>query len=79
MVDDHTRFKAVHFLKHKNEAPTHVRKFLASFNALLNVGRDTPTRIVGTIHSDNAGEFLSREFTDLLARDGVHATTCPPH
>eukprot|EP00965_Chrysotila_dentata_P163087 5386244-Pleurochrysis_carterae.AAC.1 len=39
----------------------------------------SPTRIVGTLHSDNAGEFLSRELTDLLASDGVHTSTCPPH
>eukprot|EP00965_Chrysotila_dentata_P075143 2482232-Pleurochrysis_carterae.AAC.1 len=36
-------------------------------------------RTVGTLHSDNAGEFLSREFTELLASDGVHTSTCPPH
>eukprot|EP00965_Chrysotila_dentata_P119306 3944187-Pleurochrysis_carterae.AAC.1 len=79
IVDDHTRFKAVHLMRHKHEAPTHIRKFLAGFAALLNAGRDTPTRVVGTIHSDNAGEFLSHQLTELLARDGVHATTCPPH
>eukprot|EP00965_Chrysotila_dentata_P066087 2188170-Pleurochrysis_carterae.AAC.1 len=79
IVDDHTRFKAVHTLRHKHEAPAHVRQLLASFTALLNSGRDTPTRVVGTIHSDNAGEFLSRQFTESLTENGVHATTCPPH
>eukprot|EP00965_Chrysotila_dentata_P155877 5150688-Pleurochrysis_carterae.AAC.1 len=79
IVDDHTRFKAVHALRHKHEASVHVRRFLASFTALLNAGRDTPTRVVGTIHSDNAGEFLSQQFTEFLARDGVHATTSPPY
>eukprot|EP00965_Chrysotila_dentata_P192603 6175275-Pleurochrysis_carterae.AAC.3 len=66
-------------LRHKHEAPTHIRKFFASFAALLNAGRDTPTRVVGTIHSDNAGEFLSQQFTELLGNNGVHATICPLH
>eukprot|EP00965_Chrysotila_dentata_P170932 5641531-Pleurochrysis_carterae.AAC.3 len=52
IVDDHTRFKAVHMMRHKHGAPTHIRRFLASFAALLNAGRDTPSRVVGTIHSD---------------------------
>eukprot|EP00965_Chrysotila_dentata_P187806 6172362-Pleurochrysis_carterae.AAC.1 len=79
IVDDHFRFKAVHLMRHKHEAPKHIRSFLAGFTALLNEGRDTPTRVVGTLHSDNAGEFLSKQFTELLADEGVHATTCPPH
>eukprot|EP00965_Chrysotila_dentata_P073546 2429359-Pleurochrysis_carterae.AAC.1 len=79
LVDDHTRFKAVHFLKNKSEAPAHVRGFLASFTALLNKRSTYPQRVVGTLHSDNAGEFLSREFTDFLADAGIHNTTCPPH
>eukprot|EP00965_Chrysotila_dentata_P045965 1527440-Pleurochrysis_carterae.AAC.1 len=62
LVDDHTRFKAVHFLKNKAEAPAHVRRFMASFSALLNKRKDRPTHVIGTLHSDNAGEFLSKEF-----------------
>eukprot|EP00965_Chrysotila_dentata_P030409 1012329-Pleurochrysis_carterae.AAC.1 len=54
LVDDHTRFKSVHFLKNKSEAPALVRQFMASFNALLNKRGDTPTHSIGTLHSDNA-------------------------
>eukprot|EP00965_Chrysotila_dentata_P019084 636036-Pleurochrysis_carterae.AAC.1 len=36
LVDDHTRFKSVLFLKTKGEAPALVRQFMASFTALLN-------------------------------------------
>eukprot|EP00965_Chrysotila_dentata_P006403 208646-Pleurochrysis_carterae.AAC.3 len=50
IVGDHTRFKAVHTLRHLHEAALRVRRFLASFTALLNAGRNTPTRVVGTIH-----------------------------
>eukprot|EP00965_Chrysotila_dentata_P115447 3815246-Pleurochrysis_carterae.AAC.1 len=45
IVDDHSRFKAVHMMRHKHEAPKHIRSFLAGFTALLNEGRDTPTRV----------------------------------
>eukprot|EP00965_Chrysotila_dentata_P083259 2746766-Pleurochrysis_carterae.AAC.1 len=29
IVDDHSRFKAVHMMRHKHEAPKHIRRFLA--------------------------------------------------
>eukprot|EP00965_Chrysotila_dentata_P029665 986107-Pleurochrysis_carterae.AAC.1 len=57
----------------------HVRKFIAAFTALANKNSPRPLRIVGTLHSGNAGEFLSREFTEFLSEHGVHASTCPPH
>eukprot|EP00965_Chrysotila_dentata_P082574 2725506-Pleurochrysis_carterae.AAC.1 len=52
---------------------------MASFNALLNRRSDSPRQAIGTLHSDNAGEFLSTEFTEFLADRGVHNSTCPPH
>eukprot|EP00965_Chrysotila_dentata_P055471 1840315-Pleurochrysis_carterae.AAC.2 len=79
LVDDHTRFKAVNFLKQKSEAPAHVRRFLASFNALLNKHSSELRRAVGSLHSDKAGEFFSHEFTEFVAARGVNNATCPPH
>eukprot|EP00965_Chrysotila_dentata_P076499 2526045-Pleurochrysis_carterae.AAC.1 len=52
---------------------------MASFSALLNKRSDRPNHVIGTLHSDNAGEFLSRECSEFLASRGVHNTTCPPH
>eukprot|EP00965_Chrysotila_dentata_P012026 394798-Pleurochrysis_carterae.AAC.1 len=52
---------------------------MASFNALLSKRGDSPRYSIGTLHSDNAGQFLSTEFTELLASKHVHNTTCPPH
>eukprot|EP00965_Chrysotila_dentata_P129675 4286925-Pleurochrysis_carterae.AAC.1 len=52
---------------------------MASFNALLNQPSNSPKNVIGTLHSHNAGEFLSREFTDFLAANHVHNATCPPH
>eukprot|EP00965_Chrysotila_dentata_P196651 6177719-Pleurochrysis_carterae.AAC.1 len=66
-------------MRTKSEAPKHVRKFLASFAALLNQGKAEPHRLVGTLRSDNAGEFLSTWFADFLSHAGVHTSTCPPH
>eukprot|EP00965_Chrysotila_dentata_P038377 1275323-Pleurochrysis_carterae.AAC.1 len=66
-------------MRNKSEAPAHVRTFISSFTALVNTRASRPVQIVGTLHSDNAGEFLSREFTDFLSETGVHSSTCPPH
>eukprot|EP00965_Chrysotila_dentata_P030300 1008445-Pleurochrysis_carterae.AAC.1 len=66
-------------MRNKAEAPHYVLKFVAFFAALLNKGSSEPRRLVGTLHSDNAGKFLSTRFTDFLADSGVHTSTCPPH
>eukprot|EP00965_Chrysotila_dentata_P004358 141776-Pleurochrysis_carterae.AAC.1 len=52
---------------------------MASFTALMNKRSAQPKHVIGTLHSDNAGEFLSKESSDFLATHGVHNTTCPPH
>eukprot|EP00965_Chrysotila_dentata_P168540 5565544-Pleurochrysis_carterae.AAC.1 len=66
-------------MRTKAEAPAHVKRFTASFAALVNKHAEKPRQIVGTLHSDNAGEFLSTQFKKFLADTGVHSTTCPPH
>eukprot|EP00965_Chrysotila_dentata_P159495 5269053-Pleurochrysis_carterae.AAC.1 len=52
---------------------------MASFTALLNKQSDKPRQFIGTLHSGNAGKFLSNEFGGFLAAHNVHKTTCPPH
>eukprot|EP00965_Chrysotila_dentata_P070760 2339408-Pleurochrysis_carterae.AAC.1 len=52
---------------------------MPSFTALLNKRNDQPRHVIGTLHSDNAGEFFSKECVDFLASRGVHNTTYPPH
>ena len=79
LVDDHSRYKAVHFLQKKSDALKEVRKYVASLNAHLNRGRAHPTKIVGSLHTDNAGEFLSHEFTEFIDSESIKQTTCPPH
>ena len=36
-------------------------------------------RIVGSLHTDNAGEFLSKEFREFLDTELIDSSTCPPH
>ena len=81
LVDDHSRFKQVYFLKKKSEAPARVRAFVAKLNAICNAGKPVSerVRVVGQLHLDNAGEFLSREFTEYLEEESITRTTCPPH
>ena len=79
LVDDHSRFISLQFLTHKSKAPEAIRKFVASLNALVNLNVAEPKQIVGTLQTDNAGEFLSKEFTEFLDSELIHHTTCPPH
>ena len=79
LVDDHSRFKFVYFLKTKDDALKRVRTFIGELKATLNKGRPEPAHVLGSLRSDNAGEFLSREFKDLLDSELVSQTTCPPH
>ena len=79
VVDDHSRFKTAFCMKRKSDAPQLIRRFIAGFNARLSANSSTPIRAVGHHHSDNAGEFVSREFTELLDSNLVHQTTSPPH
>ena len=81
LVDDHSRFKQVYFLKNKSDALNRVKSFVAKLNAICNVGKPEAerVRVVGQLHLDNAGEFLSREFTEYLDSESITRTTCPPH
>ena len=79
LVDDHSRFISVRMLAHKSDALAEIRAYVAELNALINVGKAEATQIVGTLHTDNAGEFLSREFGEFLDAKLITQTTCPPH
>ena len=74
LVDDHSRFKQVYFLKAKSEALQRVRSFVAKLNALSSIGKPEPVRVVGQLHMDNAGEFLSGEFNDFLDTELITRT-----
>ena len=63
----------------KSEAPKLVRRFIASFNGKVNAQSRTMTQMVGALHTDNAGELVSREFQELMDAESVEHTTSPPH
>lgn len=79
LVDDHSRYKFVYFMRTKAEAPKMVRRFVAKFNAMTSRQSGTPVRVVGSLHSDNAGEFVSRQFQELMDEHSIDHTTSPPH
>ena len=66
-------------MRNKSDAPRVVRKFLSHFNAHASSNSALPVRLVGSLHTDNAGEFISHDFADLLDEHLVAMTTCPPH
>ena len=79
LVDDHSRTLAVRFLRHKGEALAGVRSFVAELNAAVSKHSPETKHVVGTLHTDNAGEFLSREFSEFLDAEGIDRSLCPPH
>ena len=79
LVDDHTRFKMAYAMRAKSDAPMYVRRFLAAFKAFGSIGKTQAMSIIGSLHTDNAGEFLSHEFSELMDDELIHHTTCPPH
>ena len=79
LVDDHTRFKFAYPLQHRRDAPSQMRKFVASFNSMAR-GAQADGRIVRTIGSllnDKAGEFVSKEFKDFLAGNLIDQKLVP--
>ena len=79
LVDDHSRYLAVRLLRKKSEALAEIRSFVAELNAGLNKGSAEHHRAVGTLHTDNAGEFLSKEFAEFLDEKLIDQSLCPPH
>ena len=71
-IDDYSRCCAVYFLKSKSEVPDKFKEFEA------RVFRDCGERI-GTLRSDNGGEYLSTEFRQYLKSAGIHHELTVPH
>ena len=79
LVDDHSRLKAVYCMKKKSEALQSVRRYVAGLNALISKGSSEPRYAVGSLQTDNAGEFLSKEFNEFIDQELIDHRTCPPH
>ena len=69
VVDDHSRYKFVKLLKNKSDAYEKVDELLAAMDSMA-AARGGPVKVVN-IKCDNAGEFLSREFREMLTDKGI--------
>lgn len=79
LVDNHARFKFLYPLHKRSDGPLALRKFSAEFNALASEHSDMPIQAVGQLRTDNAGEFTSREFEELLDQSSIKHVTSPPY
>ena len=71
-IDDFSRCCAVYFLRSKSEVPEIFKEFEA------RVSNDCGEQI-GTLRSDNGGEYLSKEFRSYLKSKGIHHELTVPH
>jgi transposase InsO family protein len=70
-VDATSRMRFVYFMKRKSEVPTILKQFLIEIAAL----QIHPTRL----HSDNGGEYRSKEIADVCTEWKIHQTFTAPH
>ena len=71
-IDDFSRCCAVYFLKSKSEAPEKFKEFE------VHVYNDCGLNI-GSLRSDNGGEYLSKEFRAYLKLKRTHHQLTVPH
>ena len=71
-IDDYTRFCRVYFMKSKSEVFDNFKEFeLCTTNECGN--------LIGTLCSDNGGEYLSKEFEEYLRAKGIHHELSAPY
>ena len=71
-IDDYTRCCAVYFIKHKSEVFDKFIEFEASVTN--DVGK-----AIGTLRTDNGGEYLSTELQNYLQEKGIRHELIVPH
>ena len=71
-VDDYSRCCAVYFLKSKSEVPEAFKEYEARVSRNCSQG-------IGTLRSDNGGEYLSKEFRSYLKSKGIHQELTVPY
>jgi transposase InsO family protein len=89
IIDDFSRYFVVYFLKQKSDAAECLQHFVTSsstnVDSIILLKENTDLEVetlyqreslfpVSTLHSDNGGEFMSRELGDFLKRHGVKKT-----
>ena len=71
-IDDYTRYCAVHFMKHNSEV---LEKFI-EFEASVTNGVG---KAIGTLRTDNGGEYLYTELQNYLKEKGIRHELTVPH
>ena len=64
-IDDFSRCCAVYFLRHKSEV-------LEKFKEFEAITTNESGQRIGTLRTDNGGEYVSREFEAYLKSKGIH-------
>ena len=71
-TDEGTGYAHVAFLKSKDEA-------LDAFKRIEIEARNFHRKKLKQLHSDNAGEYISSEFQEYCASEGIRRTTSTPY
>src|SRR3984957_14053646 len=71
-IDDYSRFVVVKSMKLKSEVMGH-------FTAYRSWAENVTNRRIKVLRSDNGGEYISKEFDQLLAKLGITRQTTPPY
>ena len=71
-IDDYTRCCTVYFMKHKSEV-------LDKFKEFEVTTTNAAGRAIGTLRTDNGGEYLSSAFQNYLREKGIRHELTVPH
>ena len=71
-IDDYTRCCAVYFMKHKSEVLDKFKEFEVTTS-------NDAGRAIGTLRTDNGGEYLSSAFQNYLKEKGIRHELTVPH
>ena len=70
-IDDFSRFTFVYLIKEKSEV-------IDKFKDFLHFVKNQYGKSIKVLRSDNGGEYVSNEFSNLLRNNGIkHETTIP--
>lgn len=66
LIDDHSRFCVLYFLKKKSEVPEKIQEF-------VRMVKTQQGRVPKAIRSDNGGEYVSAELRKFYKQNGIQA------
>ena len=71
-IDDYYRYCVIYVIKSKSEVPEKFKEFEARVHNVCGLQ-------IGTLRSDNGGEYLSKEFRAYLKSKGIHHELTVPY